>query len=387
MALTTVCKTCRKRTAGALDQCPRCDGVDLRFIADYWPHGRNGRRIYQPLPESVTTATSAREIEALLAKTRKKKAAAAPVRPKGTLVTDLFPIYLDDYSEIYHTPATHTDINSCYHAHYEPILGKFKAEDTDNMELYIKMRKAEKVSNRTINKELDYFSGFRKWIKKKYAIAAPAERTERLPHKRPLPQILGIDEVVKILDKTEPFYRAFFLALFISGLRMNEARQLRWQDVDFKNRILRSKQKGGSYKILPISDLLITSLKAIKKDEYPADRFIFYNEKSEKPIGQVRKALARACKAAGIERHVYPHLFRHSVATFLMGENFSMRKLQNYMGHSKIGTTEFYTHVNVDDLRAGEQAVTKAMKKAMAKGKTTKVKSGKGVIYDKTRKA
>ena len=203
MALTTVCKACRKRTAGALDQCPKCEGVDLRFIANYWPHGRNGRHIYQPLPDSVTTATSAREIEALMQKTRKKKAAEEPTRPKGTLVTDLFPKYLDDYSEIYHRPSTHTDINSCYRAHYSPILGKFKAEDTDNMELYIKMRKAEKASNRTINKELDYLSGFRKWIKKKYGIPAPVERTERLPHKRPLPQILGIDEVLKILNSED----------------------------------------------------------------------------------------------------------------------------------------------------------------------------------------
>ena len=387
MALTTVCQTCRKRSSRALDQCPKCEGIDLRFIADYWPHGRNGRRIRQALPESVVTAIQAREIEALLQKTRKKKADSEPVRPVSTLVCKLFPIYLDDYSEIYHTPATHTDISSCYHAHYQPILGNMKVEDTDGLELYIKMRLAEKVTHRTINKEMDYYSGFRKWIKKKYGIPAPADRPDRLKHDRPLPQILGIDEVVKILEATEPFYRAFFLALFITGLRMNEARQLKWQDVDFKNRILRSKQKGGSYKILPVSDLFIDSLTAIKKDEYKADRFIFYNEKSKKPIGQVRKALARACKKAGIERHVYPHLFRHSVATFLMGENFSMRKLQNYMGHSKIGTTEFYTHVNVNDLRAGEAMVTKAMKKAMCKGKTTKINTGKGVVYAKSRKA
>ena len=378
MALTTVCKTCRKRSAGALNQCPRCDGVDLRFIADYWPHGRNGRRIYQPLPESVTTATSAREIEALLAKTRKKKAAAEPIRPKGTLVTDLFPKYLDDYSEIYHRPSTHTDINSCYHAHYQPILGKFKAEDTDNMELYIKMRKAEKASNRTINKELDYFSGFRKWIKKKYAIPAPAERTERLPHKRPLPQILGIDEVLKILDNAEPFYRAYFLALFSLGLRMDEARQIKRKDIDFKNRLLRVIQKGGSYKILPLTDWFMGALKEISVDKLKPDTFVFLNKKTERPVLQIRKALARACKKAEITRHVYPHLFRHSVATFLMGKGINMRLIQGYMGHSKIGTTEFYTHVAVENLRDAEkviQAAYETAKAAQHKGRSTKVKA------------
>ncbi|MCK9570049.1 site-specific integrase [Candidatus Pacearchaeota archaeon] len=355
-------------------------------MLNYWPQGRYGRRIYQPLPENVTTARQAREIEALLQKTRHKKQEAQPARPSNTLVNTLFPKYLDDHSAIYHTPATHTDIWSCYNAHYKPILGAMRVEDTDTMELYIKLRKAEGAAHRTINKELDYFSGFRKWLKKKYGIAAPVERPERLSHKRPLPQILGITEVVKILAHTEPFYRAFFLALFISGLRMNEVRQLRWQDIDLKNRILRAKQKGGSFKILPVSDLFIDALVAIRMDDYAPDRFVFLNERTKKPIGQVRKALARACTAAGIERHVYPHLFRHSVATFLMGENFSMRKLQNYMGHSKIGTTEFYTHVNVDDLRAGEEMVTKAMKAAMRKDKSTTNHSGRGVIYSKSRK-
>lgn len=386
MAITTICRSCKNRSAGALDQCPECDGTDLRFVIDYRPHGRDGRRTRMPLSDSINTAHAAKIVEASLQKARIKKKSFEPERPTGTTVGDLFPKYLDDHSEIYHAASTHKDVRSCYHAHYAPILGAMQVQDTDGMELYIKTRVAEKASHRTINKELDYYAGFRKWIKKKYGIAAPVERPERLQHKRPLPQILSIDQVVRILDATEPFYRAFFIALFISGLRMNEARQLKWQDVDFKNRILRSKQKGGSYKILPVSDLFITALQAIKKDEYPADRFIFYNEKSKKPIGQVRKALARACKTAKVDRHVYPHLFRHSVATFLMGENFSMRKLQNYMGHSKIGTTEFYTHVNVDDLRAGEQAVTRAMKMAMKKTVSTKPHSRTGVVHAKSRK-
>lgn len=387
MAITTICRSCKNRSAGALDQCPACSGADLRFIIDYRPHGRSGKRIRMPLSDSIDTARAARIIEASLQKVRIKKKKTEPARPKGTTVCDLFPKYLDDHSDIYHSASTNKDIRSCYHAHYAPIMGAMQVQDTDGMELYIKTRVAEKASHRTINKELDYYAGFRKWIKKKYGIATPAERPERLQHKRPLPQILSIDQVVRILDAAEPFYKAFFIALFISGLRMNEARLLKWQDVDFKNRILRSRQKGGSYKILPVSDLFISALKAIKKDEYPPDRFIFYNEKSQKPIGQVRKALARACKTSKVNRHVYPHLFRHSVATFLMGENFSMRKLQNYMGHSKIGTTEFYTHVNVEDLRAGEQAVTRAMKAAMKKTVSTKPHSRRGFVHAKTRKA
>lgn len=367
MALITVCKACRARVNGAHDACPRCQSASLRFQIDYRPQGRRGKHVRQDLPESIATAHAAQQIEAVFQRTRKKKKADAPTKPASQLINKLFPLYLDNHSEIYHSASTHADISSCYHAHYEPILGRMDVADTDGMEIYIKVRLAEKASHRTINKELDYFAGFRKWLARKHAIAAPAERPAKLKHSRPLPQVLGIDEVVRIIEAAEPFYRAFFLALFVSGLRMNEARQLKWHDVDMKNRIARVKQKGGSYKILPVSDLLVAALKEIRPRKYPPDRYIFLNEKSGKPIGQVRKALARACAAAKIDRHVYPHLFRHSVATFLMGENLNMRKLQHYMGHSKIGTTEFYTHVNAENLREAEQAVTAAMQKAMNK--------------------
>ena len=373
MALITICKSCKKRTSGATDQCPHCDGIDLRFIVAFRPNGRNGRLIRQSLPESINTAQAAQEIEGLMKRSRKEKYTLPS--PQGTTVMELFPQYLDWY-ELYRAKSTYADLFAIWGAHFKPHLGPKKVEDIESnaIQLYQKLRRAEGVTNRTINKELDYFSGFRKWCERECKIAAPISRTQRLPHKRPLPQILGIDEVIKILDAAEPFYRAFFLALFSLGLRMDEARQLRWHDIDMNNRILRVIQKGGSYKILPASDWFMSALEEIRPAEATkkelkdgkkpvAERFVFLNEKTGKPVFQVRKALARACKKAGVERHVYPHLFRHSVATFLMGKNINMRVIQGYMGHSKIGTTEFYTHVAVENLREAENAIMTAYNK------------------------
>jgi integrase len=376
MSIITVCKTCKKRTSGGMDRCPHCQGADLRFIVDYRPNGRYGHRIRQALPENINTAYAAREIEALMHESRRKK--FKPASPQGSTVDELFPQYLEWY-ELYRAKTTHTDLNSIWESHFKQHLGPKRVEDIESstIQFYQKMRRAEGVCNRTINKELDYFSGFRKWCARECNIPAPAVRPQRLPHKRPLPQILGIEEVIKILDASDPFHRAYFLAMFSLGLRIDEARQLRWQDIDFKNRILRVKQKGGSFKILPASDWFTGALKEIRPDEPTqkelkagakpvAEQFVFLNKKTGKPVFQVRKALARACEKAGIERHVYPHLFRHSVATFLMGKNINMRVIQGYMGHSKIGTTEFYTHVAVENLREAENAIMSAYKKVLS---------------------
>jgi integrase len=370
MALIIKCKSCGKRSSGAADQCPHCSGRDLCFFIDYYPTGRNGRRIRQALPESITTAAAAQEIEMLMRRSRREK--IMPSQPKGATVNELFPQYLDWY-ELYRAKTTYTDLFSIWQSHFSKHLGVKRVDEltSNTVQFYQKMRRAEGVCNRTINKELDYFSGFRKWCERECNIPAPTSRPQRLPYKRPMPMILGIDEVIKILDASEPFYRAYFLALFSLGLRMDEARQLRWHDIDINNRILRVIQKGGSYKILPASDWFMGALEEIRPADAAMDQFVFLNEKTGRPVFQVRKALARACKKAGVERHVYPHLFRHSVATFLMGKNINMRVIQGYMGHSKIGTTEFYTHVAVENLREAENAIMTAYKKA----RTTKVKA------------
>jgi integrase len=95
-------------------------------------------------------------------------------------------------------------------------------------------------------------------------MAARTFRIETLPHKRPVPMVLSPEEVPGILKAAEPFYRAFFLCLYTLGLRMNEARQLKWEDIDFKAHAVRIQQKGGTRKILPLSAWTVEEITALR---------------------------------------------------------------------------------------------------------------------------
>ena len=95
-------------------------------------------------------------------------------------------------------------------------------------------------------------------------MAARTFRIETLPHKRPVPMVLSPEEVPGILKAAEPFYRAFFLCLYTLGLRMNEARQLKWEDIDFKAHAVRIQQKGGTWKILPLSAWTVEEITALR---------------------------------------------------------------------------------------------------------------------------
>ena len=60
--------------------------------------------------------------------------------------------------------------------------------------------------------------------------------------------------------------------------------------------------------------------------------------------------IKQTCKAAGIEKNVSPHTFRHSFATHLIERGADLRVVQEMLGHESITTTEIYTHINKQTL-------------------------------------
>jgi site-specific recombinase XerD len=341
--------------------------VFLRFgkwIVDYRPEGIRGRRVRLKLPDKIRAREDAEAIERELRKASQEE----PEMPKNRTVSDLSREFLDWY-DLHRAATTYRDCEGVFRNHLNPHLGRYITDDIspNHINVYKRLRKGEGGTNRTISKELNYFSGFLTWAAKHGHIRKRDFSIEKLPFSRPIPIVLSFKEAVKLIHSAEPFYRVIFLLLFTCGVRLKEARLLKWENVDFKKRIIRIFGKGNKENILPMIDWLHDELKALRKQN--KSEWVFLSRvRDDIPVSDIRKALDRAKRKAGIKKRVYSHLLRHSFATHLLESDVDLRRIQEMLGHAQLSTTQFYTHVAVGVKRkALDQSAISAMSASTVK--------------------
>jgi integrase/recombinase XerD len=321
------------------------------WYIDYWPNGRHGKHVREACHPGITTREEAEQYEKIV------RNRPTEIQVSSVKIEDLFGSYLD-HVRLHRAETTAVDVGLAWKNFISAILGRFAVQDVsqDHIEYYQSVRKKAGVSNRTINKEVSYLSAFLTWCRTVRKIKLQKINIMMLPYKRPKPRILSFAEVAGIFLSAPPFWRALFGCYYTAGLRYGTARYLRWEDVNIGSRYILFRQKGGEEKMLPIPEWLADCLAEMRQDR--KEGWVFLNPATGRPVLKVSGALARACKAAGIERHVTPHMFRHSFATHLLKLKVNLRTIQDYLGHARISTTEIYTHVDMDDLREAETALT-----------------------------
>lgn len=213
-----------------------------------------------------------------------------------------------------------------------------------------------------INKELLCLSGLVAWAKKRGYCTSTLVEHKQLKYKRPLPKILTAAEAQAFLAHADdpeitptgkekkrsgpPIWAALFLCLYQAGLRVDEALGLRRRDVLLDMKVMVVRGKGDKERIIPVGKNLHEAFTRLLPAITEEDSYIFVNPKTKKPYTDIRKALQRAKKKAGIEKRIYPHLLRHTFATLLLEGGADLRAVQELLGHEEIGTTTIYTHVS-----------------------------------------
>jgi len=183
---------------------------------------------------------------------------------------------------------------------------------------------------------------------------------------RKLPEVLSIEEIDSIINSIDikkpegQRNKAILETLYSCGLRVSELIELKISNLFFVSGFIKINGKGSKERLIPISTKAIKEIN-LYLSEYrrllnidPRDEdILFLNRRGRKlsrvMIFTIKKNLVREL---GLKKNISPHTFRHSFATHLIDGGANLRAVQEMLGHESIITTEIYTHLDKEYLKA-----------------------------------
>jgi integrase/recombinase XerD len=230
---------------------------------------------------------------------------------------------------------------------------------------YLTDLRSRGISARSAARALAALRGFFRYLLERGATTRdPTLELESPKLMRSLPYFLSSEEVDVLLaapDVTTPLGlrdRAMLETLYATGVRVSELVSLTLGQVRLDPGYVRVWGKGGKERIVPVGSQARAwvgrfleegrpTLDTKRRDE------VFLTIRGE---GMTRQCfwqlIKRHGRAAGITTHLSPHVLRHSFATHLLEHGADLRAVQAMLGHADISTTEIYTHVTRERLRA-----------------------------------
>ncbi len=220
----------------------------------------------------------------------------------------------------------------------------------------------KKMSKNSIARKLSTFQSFEKFLLKQHIALNLHLVRPRLEKK--LPIYLTVDEIFHLLDAVKetdlptkkPLRdKAIFELLYATGVRCSELINIKINDIDFNNKIIRIKGKGNKERLVLFGSKAHVSItKYIEKERVSitdTHNYLFVNTANEpltsRSIQRIINMFGRCLKT---ERSISPHKLRHSFATHLLNQGVDLRAIQELLGHKTLGSTEKYIHVSAQEL-------------------------------------
>lgn len=243
------------------------------------------------------------------------------------------------------------------------------AAETGDLRGYLAAAESAGVAPRTAARRL---SALRQFFRFLYAEGRrgddPTAVLDAPRRGRPLPKILSEVEVDQLLDsaRDRPGPDGIRLVcllevLYATGLRVSELVGLPFASVARDPRVLIVRGKGGKERMVPLTEAAMAALSAYKgvrgaflaPGEISPHLFPSRSQAGHLTRRRFGQLLDETAVDAGIDpARVSPHVLRHAFATHLLDHGADLRSVQQMLGHADISTTQIYTHVLAERLRA-----------------------------------
>jgi integrase/recombinase XerD len=208
--------------------------------------------------------------------------------------------------------------------------------------------------------------GFFRFLHQEKVLARdPAALIELPKSGRHLPGVLSAAEIRALLAAPNPEHptglrdAAMLELLYAAGLRVSELIHLKVIAVNLEAGFVRVLGKGGKERVVPIGRTALRVLSDYRDRARPellkglTSAYLFVARRG-RPLSRQGfwKLLKKYAVLAGIRHPVSPHTLRHSFASHLLEGGADLRVVQMMLGHADIATTQIYTHVSAEHLRA-----------------------------------
>ncbi len=233
------------------------------------------------------------------------------------------------------------------------MIEKYKKQRRESL-----TRSKKPRSPATVNRELAVLSKiFSLAIDDEIIETNPCSRVKRFRLNNERVRYLTREEEERLLNQLAdyPLLKNIVTMAIYIGFRRGEIFRLKWSEVDFSLRVVRTLDKNGKPKVVPMTNKLFEILKDLPKES----EFVFPSPRTNQPLTDVKKGFKKARENAGIKNFRF-HDLRHTTATRLAENGVDAFTIAEILGHSDLRMTKRYTHSTskskrraIDSLEAG----------------------------------
>lgn len=221
--------------------------------------------------------------------------------------------------------------------------------------------------NSSLNHRMTSIRQFHRYCELSYNLPDPSVFLTSYKAKKKLPNYLNLHDVTTLLtplDKSESelFHCAILELLYGCGMRVSECANLKMNQINLNQKILRCMGKGSKERIVPINDHASSVLKDYIENvrsvwNVHKSTYLFINQRGQQITRQaIHSMLKKRCEILNLSSHISSHSLRHSFATHLLDGGADLRSVQELLGHSDIATTQIYTHIQTKRLKDAYQS-------------------------------
>jgi integrase/recombinase XerC len=250
--------------------------------------------------------------------------------------------------------------------------------DTDGVRSYLGELFERGHARASTARRLSGVRAFAKYLVREELLASDPTALIGAPKKdQTLPAHLGSTETDRLLAAPDTGTlagrrdRAILELFYASGLRLSELVGLDLEDVNLSGRMLRVRGKGGKERLVPCNQTAADAIRdmlgdraamppappsrgsrAAHRSHARARSPLFLNQRGGRlTTRSVDRIVRRYVRDANITQPISPHALRHTFATHLLQAGADLRAIQELLGHSRLSTTQRYTHLDVARLK------------------------------------